>query len=436
MEVLKGPYLYWNAGEHKPKTEKHLISNANLIFLKGWNCLLVTAALQSMSPTAWWLQQVHRLGSVCVCASFALNMALIFFLHRGRSQKAFTPLTIIATTLSPLYVIGIDLIKMIVYAREKRHGHIYIVLGGCALAAVTHWLTGGQTFSWFEDAVLVDVWAFIFFFLYRKVSWFALNMTEKDEIVRFFKTTCYDFIEKAPIAELAYSATTGFTSIVGLQMGKVILTIASRHFGLLAVYQSFFLSGVPAFFLAAIVFDFNLWYIQVYFRTHHRFEHLSAAQYLVKHVDHHDVIPVASIGSAGTGFQEAVHRSLSLWQYPNSALFGFNTILYGSSTFDEWSHNYCPTAKYSGILEYKHVHVDHHFNRTVPLGFFYDQEVEEDNFKYDESLWSTISSFMPGVELPEREDVSKLAPVYNANKLHWTGGPGWVADDAKGGKEE
>ena len=61
-------------------------------------------------------------------------------------------------------------------------------------------------------------------------------------------------------------------------------------------------------------------------RKHHKFEHISAAQYLVKHFEHHDVVPVASIGSADTGFQESFHRSLSPWQYTNSFVFGFNFV--------------------------------------------------------------------------------------------------------------
>ena len=71
-------------------------------------------------------------------------------------------------------------------------------------AAITYLLTRGWRgpFGWFEDAVLVDVWLYVLVFLCRKVGWFRLNLREKDEIVRFFKTTCWEAMALAPTAEL------------------------------------------------------------------------------------------------------------------------------------------------------------------------------------------------------------------------------------------
>ena len=135
-------------------------------------------------------------------------------------------------------------------------------------------------------------------------------------------------------------------------------------------------------------------------RKHHKFEHISAAQYLVKHFEHHDVVPVASIGSADTGFQESFHRSLSPWQYTNSFVFGFNFVGYVASVLDEWAHNYCPTASHSGYLSMKPIHAEHHFNHAAPFGNTYDEAVREDGFKLDEDLWSHFGRFMPGVALP------------------------------------
>ena len=37
---------------------------------------------------------------------------------------------------------------------------------------------------------------------------------------------------------------------------------------------------------------------------------ISAAQYLTKHWEHHDVVPLASIGSQGSGYQEGAVRSM------------------------------------------------------------------------------------------------------------------------------
>jgi hypothetical protein len=60
-------------------------------------------------------------------------------------------------------------------------------------------------------------------------------------------------------------------------------------------------------------------------------------------------------------------------QQSYSALFGFNAFAYGVSVGDEWSHNMCPTISHSSVIAQKHIHVDHHFRRTVPLGFNWDQ---------------------------------------------------------------
>ena len=71
------------------------------------------------------------------------------------------------------------------------------------------WLADGAVHRWFEDAVIVDVWLFFFFFCFRKQGWFRQNLAEKDGIVRFFKTTCWRRIEAAPTAELAAECAEG-----------------------------------------------------------------------------------------------------------------------------------------------------------------------------------------------------------------------------------
>jgi hypothetical protein len=77
------------------------------------------------------------------------------------------------------------------------------------------------------------------------------QLLERDEIVRFFRTTCYEFIERAPATEMVYSASTGFQGIVGLQVGKFVALVLARQIGLLGVFQSFYLSGAVSFTIMA-----------------------------------------------------------------------------------------------------------------------------------------------------------------------------------------
>jgi len=295
------------------------------------------------------------------------------------------------------------------------------------LTAAAYMLTVDLALPWFEDLVLVDVWMFVLVFACRKGALFTINLHEKDEMVRFFKTTCYDFIESAPRAELLYSATTGLSAVIGTQLGKFFLLEMSRSVGLLPLFRAIYLSGFGAFVIMGDPthgFNCNVMWFEFFFRRHHRFFHLSAAQYLTKHWEHHDVLPIASIGSQGSGYQEAFVRCIAPWQYPGSAFFGPNTYSYSMTSGDEWSHNYCPTASLSGVIAIKHVHVDHHFNRTVPLGVNYDRDVAEDGFRYDMALWENISSFLPdGFQLPEREPPNGVHAAFGAGAFNIPGGP-------------
>ena len=64
----------------------------------------------------------------------------------------------------------------------------------------------------------------------------------------------------------------------------------------------------------------------------------------------------------------------------------------------------------------------------MPLGFNYEEEVEEDGFKYDKELWDNFQKFMPaGVVIPEREDPTAAEAAYSTGQVHIPGGPGWVA---------
>jgi len=253
-----------------------------------------------------------------------------------------------------------------------------------------------------------------------------MEVRDRAEITRYFATTCFDFIEHAPVCEIIYSATTGYNSLVGAQMGKVAFLAAARAIpGMLPVYQAFYLTGVFSFMIMGDPNWFNagMWHWQGWFRRWHRFMHISPVHYLVMHWDHHDVVPLASI--SGAGFMENFHRSLTPWMSPYSALFGFNAFAYGVSVGDEWSHNMCPTISHSSVIAQKHVHVDHHFRRTVPLGFNYDQEVEEDGFSYDTALWGNLATFLPpSFELPEKESHAGMTAAITAGQFHIPDGPG------------
>ena len=412
--------LYLKVNDAKIITDKRLISTPNLAFLKVQNYVLSALLLSSVCPKAWWLLQLHRMGIACVCTVFTVNTAVLFFLKRNRPKAVFTPLSIVVGSLSLLYVIPIDFATMM-----TKPSHLKMLALPLMLYCVFFFLMP-TAFSWFEDAVLVDVWFFIFLFTCRKFRWFTTNLDEQAELVRFFKTTCFDFIEKAPTAELLYSATTGLCNCIALQLGKVLALTLAQRYEMIPHLQAVYFGGFIAHFYMAIAMDFNGFWLNYYFIPHHTFEHVSAKQYLTKHAEHHDVVPVGSIVSADTGFQEGFHRSISPWQYMNSWLFGFNFIQYFVSVADEWGHNYCPTAKYSSVLALKNTHVDHHFNRTVPLGFRYETEAAERGFKYDTALWENFAKFMPGVDIPEHEDHLLTQAVYEGNQLCWPGGPGWV----------
>jgi hypothetical protein len=70
------------------------------------------------------------------------------------------------------------------------------------------------------------------------------------------------------------------------------------------------------------------------------------------------------------------------------------------------------------------VHVDHHFNRTVPIGVNYEREVEEDNFKYDAALWENIERFLPeGVSLPASEAPGAANAAFASGQMDIPGGP-------------
>ena len=226
-------HRYLNLAKHKPKTDKRLVSNANLLFLKAFNYTLTVALLCQLSPSARWVRSMHHVGIACIIVLFALNTSLVAVLSHKRPSTCFTPLTIVATSFSTPCIIAIDILTLLCTPRQAA----MIVSAAAPPYVFVRWLADGAVHRWFEDAVIVDVWLFFFFFCFRKQGWFRQNLAEKDGIVRFFKTTCWRRIEAAPTAELLYSATTGLANVLALQLGKVVAVFAARRLGMQAEFQ-------------------------------------------------------------------------------------------------------------------------------------------------------------------------------------------------------
>jgi len=274
-------------------------------------------------------------------------------------------------------------------------------LAGCSFA-LSSFCSRQTAGAWFELSVVVDVWLFFGVFLVRKTWWLGQNIWEKDEIVNYFRGTCWTRIERAPVTEFVYCATSGQINVLGLQLGKFIILWIAGNFELTPQLEAFYILGTVLQIVAITCFPAK--YIEInneVFRWHHAWHHIDPSEYMTKHFEHHDVVPVASIGSASVGFQEGVHRSVCL-PYINSIFFGYNVFQYHFTAYDEWAHNFCPTARHSEILELKPIHLEHHMNHTKPLGLELEAEEINMGFKYDKSLWERIQSFMPEKRIPER----------------------------------
>lgn len=267
---------------------------------------------------------------------------------------------------------------------------------------------------YFKESIYLDIWIFFFVFLYRKFSWFQENIKEKKQIVEYFTGTCWGRITKAPELEFMYCATTGLCNCFAIQIGKLIMYLIGLKFPSLSMLapggllQSFYTASLLYYgflyiiawyspkFYNSIRNEVNEWYYR-----HHKFQHIVPSQYITKHFEHHDVIPLASIGANDTGFQESVHRSLTMTLY--GPICGYNVISYINAIQDEWDHNYCPVASNCGIIERKPIHLEHHMNHTVPFGFIYEVEVQKNNFKYDDTIWQRILQFAPNTKFRNQQ---------------------------------
>jgi hypothetical protein len=194
--------------------------------------------------------------------SFALNVAMVCCVGRKRTSRSVDPLRIaLSTFCSPLYMIATDAFLLCREAVALRRGSLLMMV--CVplpLAAAAYRISAGATYSWFEDALLGEVWFFLAVFAVRKLCWLCMSsafshtphslplhlstfltgdaalcvwcrcmeVRDRAEITRYFATTCFDFIEHAPVCEMIYSATTGYNSLVGSQMGKVAFLAAAR----------------------------------------------------------------------------------------------------------------------------------------------------------------------------------------------------------------
>ena len=404
-------------------TDKSFVSNSNILFLKCLNYSLAILLLWAVSPepkTHQALFWVNFVGSTIFGFVGVLNVLALCVVWPKRPTTRFRPFPIILATFSTPILILADLFSETT-ASIVNPQRILINRNPIQLAIL---FTGVHRYlkpslPHFEYFYYLEIWCLFFVFLVRKIGWLRLNLQEKDKIVEYFSTTCWERISKHPRAEFVYCATTGQSNIMATQLGKFIVHLSvSLLFGVnvslgpQGAFQCFFVAYLMGGALKLFVKHrarlhseksgskfANPWVLQsnAWYYKHHKFHHCVGAQYLTKHFEHHDVVPLASIG--GTGFQETVHRGLT-WQYHN--FFGNTGNFYRffiAVANDEWAHNYCPTASHSGVINFKPPHLEHHMNRTLPFGLITEFEIKENGYKYDESIWDNIKNAVPGIHI-------------------------------------
>ena len=434
----------------KPVTNKKLISNENLVFLKIFNVGWTLALLVTAAPSSdWWVvEAMHTCGAVVYVLCALANLVALGVLWPRRPGKTFNPFIIIGTSIfATAATLLTDVISMVLF---HTRGFViqlalYIPFVVAARYVVPVVRPGFGTF------VLADVWMYFFVFVIRKLLWLASDFKQLNEIVRYFKTTCWDRVEKAPRTELVYAASTGLINTLARQLGKLLALVVAQHTGNLSLFQAIYIGGTVSNLLSSILLMKPMlkWGVG-WFSIHHTHNHLSAARYLVMHFEHHDALPLASIASGDTGYQEAFHESLSPLQgYQNSVFIGFSPMFYIQSMFDEWAHNFCPTVRYSGVIATKFGHLEHHMNRTLPIGLpAHEENIPVENartgWKHSESVWSHIQTFSPGLvyKIPKNSEEflttaikSPHLPAHTPSKHRTESAPSVVAEEPPKGAQ-
>jgi hypothetical protein len=401
---------YLRIDKLKGRTDKSLCSNCNVLFAKILNYGLTLLMLRAVTPSElpWQIAHLHNCGCWAFCFASTVNCLVLYLLSPERPTTSFNPLLIISATLQSITIILADFVEIIQSPLNRgRYFFIWFSL------VWTIYSTIPPCIPEFKTLFYLDIWAFFFYFFIRKVCWLMQNIREKDEIVRYFSTTCWDRVQKAPVLEFIYCATQGICTVMAIQLGKVCIVFGCSQLhardasseGTVGIVEAIYAAGfvlevlqlLPTkFFGVEMLAHFNTWHYKT-----HKFMHQDPAQYVTKHFDHHDVLPLASIGSLDSGYQEGFLRGIN----PSSIYLNcrFNLLYaYAGESFQEWSHNYCPTAKNSEVISSKIMHLEHHMNRTLPFGFVHDYEVEQNGFKHDEAIWMKIKEFLPEIKLPEK----------------------------------
>jgi hypothetical protein len=386
-------------------TRYDYISNWNVIFTKVVNYSLaflllfrVCPSVES-SPLAFY---IHVIGSFCFGFVAILNVVLIGVIWPKRPSQSFDPLPIVwAIVTMPMITLmdlGIELMKPLKLAKQL------LALALCFYVIHFH---SALYIPWFELSVFMDVWSFFAVFVVRKAWWMSQNFGELDLIVKYFKDTCWSNRVTSPRLEFIYCATTGLCTNFALQIGKLMyyyiaMVFFPRSLEAGGIFQTFYISCfVHSVLYYVCITQTSLGYRQLllevnrWFIRHHKYFHISGIQYLTKHFEHHDVLPLASIG--GAGYNENLHRALCLTNF--GPYCGYNNIMtYTILFFDEWHHNLCPATSNCDTLLDKPIHLEHHMNHTVPLGFIYDHEVKHNKFKYDEVIWDKVRVYLPNLK--------------------------------------
>lgn len=401
-------FEYFNVLSAPICTRYDHISNWNIVFTKVINYSLALLLLWGVCPsmeTSPFSFYLHFIGSISFGMISFINICLICAIWPKRPSSSFSPLAIIWAIITipmiTLMDLSLELMQPLKLAKQL------LALAVCFYIFHVSFANYQLSIPYFELSIFIDVWSFFTIFLCRKVWWLNQNLNEVDVIVDYFKETCWCNRVKKPILEFYYAATTGLCTTFALQIGKLLfyymaLTYFPESLKAGGVFQTYYLSCLLHSFLYYLVItksslgfrsllrEANRWFIR-----HHKYFHVSGIQYLTKHFEHHDVLPIASIG--GAGYNENLHRALCLTNF--GPYCGYNNIMtYTILILDEWHHNLCPASSNCDTLKDKPIHLEHHMNHTVPLGFIHQDEVKYNNFKYDEAIWDKVKQYYPNVK--------------------------------------
>jgi hypothetical protein len=224
--------------------------------------------------------------------------------------------------------------------------------------------------------------AYILVFFASKVRWLVLNLLDERQIVDFLQGTSWKTRLAHPKMEFLYCFSTGITTLMGQQVPRMLLLLLLPE----RLVSSMFITGAVMGIVLAVLGDWEFDQATTLFLKHHTDEHCT--ENYIYHFEHHDVLPLASIGSAENGYLEGVIRGFQPFYF--NSIFHVGLTEYINTMLSECVHNYVPTFCPFG-LAVKFCHAEHHFNHAEPYGVV---PSKEKHFEYNEKFWTYAASKM------------------------------------------